>query len=72
MKILKKIKNIIIGTWNNIFKRNNKLAVKRLAICYNCECCLEITQRTNICTKCGCVLESKTRVDDEKCLLNLW
>jgi len=72
IRIIKKIRNIIIGTWNNVFHRNNEIAEKRLKICYACDKCFTLSKNIKICTLCGCVLESKARVDNEKCELNLW
>ena len=37
MVILKKLRNIIIGTYRNIFNKNIDLAIRRLKYCDKCE-----------------------------------
>jgi len=69
--LIKKIRNIIIGTWYNVFRMNNEIAMKRLVTCYGCEYCVRLTNGINICKQCGCVLESKARVNSEKCKMKL-
>ena len=68
--MIKKIKNIICGTYYNIFKRNNVLAEQRMKICNDCPYKWVLNKTTSVCKQCGCILESKTRVKDEKCLIN--
>ena len=71
-KLLKKIWNIIKGTYFNITNKHQDKADKRLAICNICNKTEILYGVGKICTMCGCVLESKTRVDDEKCEMNKW
>lgn len=66
------IKNILIGWFDSIFKRNEKLSKDRMEICNRCNSKTRITKNVCICDLCGCVLDSKTRVKDEKCDLNKW
>lgn len=61
------IKNIVIGWWRRIFKKNNELANKRLAICKNCPNNLH-----GWCGLCGCNLKAKARVEDEICHDGKW
>ena len=71
-KLLVKIRNIVIGTYNNIFKREQDLSRKRLTECYKCEDKIYIVGLGFICKHCGCVLKSKTTVFDESCPINKW
>lgn len=76
ISFLKKVWNIIKGTFYNIIKGKQQLANARLSHCKNCE------KKTNVhvgsinvgdvCSLCGCILESKVRVLDEKCDLGKW
>lgn len=68
----KKMVNIVVGTYNNIFNKNNKVARERLKICSKCSEKKYIWKLGYICKQCGCILESKTRVNNEKCPLNKW
>lgn len=70
--MVKIIIHIIIGTWNNIFKRNSKLYKQRFPICKDCENLITFGSKVHICKLCGCVMESKTRVKDEHCEINKW
>lgn len=63
---IKKFKNIIKGTVNNIFNLEDKLAKERIAICNKCEH-KEHYKGFVICNKCGCILNSKIRVPEEHC-----
>lgn len=64
--------NILIGWYNKLFKKNNKLYEDRIAICNQCDSRQKISKKESICKECGCVLSAKTRVKDEKCMLNKW
>lgn len=66
------IKNIFIGWYNKIFKKNNNLYNQRIVICNQCDSKLQLTKNEAICKECGCVLDAKLRVKDEICLLNKW
>lgn len=66
------IKNIFIGWFNKLFKKNNELYERRIAICNQCDSKLQLTPKESICKECGCVLSAKCRVKDEKCVLNKW
>lgn len=68
---IKKLKNIIIGTFRNIFGLNEDLAQKRMKICNKCICKVYY-KGFIICEECGCILDSKVRVQDEKCNNNKW
>lgn len=69
--MVKKIINIIKGTFYNITHKKQILADKRLSICKNCENRKDF-MLGDVCGLCGCILDSKTRVLDEKCEMNKW
>lgn len=69
--MVKKIKNIIVGWYNKIFKYNQSLAEYRLSICEKCEYKESILGQ-NVCGLCGCVLDAKVRVENEMCYNNKW
>lgn len=71
MNILKKIKNILIGTYRNLFDRKPEFAKRRIEICDKCE--FEKGKgRSRYCSRCLCIIESKASVEDECCLENKW
>lgn len=70
-RIFKKIGNIIIGTYRNIFNKNQDLATYRLKYCNKCEHRM-LFMGQYICDQCGCILESKVRVEDEHCMIDKW
>ena len=70
--MVKKLWNIIKGTYFNITKKHQDKADIRLNICNKCSHVENIKGLGNICNMCGCILESKTRVEDEKCEMNKW
>lgn len=69
--MVKKIWNIIKGTYYNITNKKQELANKRLGICNKCKY-KEDFPLGDICGLCGCILDSKARVIDEKCEMNKW
>ena len=71
VKLFKKIRNIIIGTYRNIFNKNQDLATQRLRYCNKCEHRMMFIGQY-ICDQCGCILESKVRVEDEHCMIDKW
>lgn len=70
-KILIKIQHIIIGTYRNIFNKNQDLATTRLQYCNKCEHRIMFMGQY-ICDQCGCIIESKVRVEDEHCIIDKW
>ena len=70
-KIVRKIINIIIGHWYNLFNINSKLYMSRYAYCKNCKHKEKIFG-INYCSLCGCPLKDKLRVEDEHCLNDKW
>jgi len=70
-RIFKKLKNIIIGTYRNIFNKKQDLATQRLKYCNKCEHRIMFMGQY-ICDQCGCILESKVRVEDEHCVIDKW
>ena len=71
MNIFKKIKNILIGTYRNIFDKKPEFAKARIEICDKCE--FEKGKgKTRYCSKCLCIIESKASVEDEDCWENKW
>ena len=71
VRVLRKIRNIIIGTYRNIFNKNQDLATRRLKYCNKCEHRMMFMGQY-ICDQCGCILESKVRVEDEHCMIDKW
>lgn len=71
VRVLRKIRNIIIGTYRNIFNKNQDLATRRLKYCNKCEHRI-LFMGQYICDQCGCILESKVRVEDEHCMIDKW
>lgn len=71
-KMVKKLINIIKGWYFRLFNKNERLAIKRIAICEKCDSRMHIDMLGDICAECGCVLEAKARVKDEECELNKW
>ena len=71
VRIFRKIRNIIIGTYRNIFNKNQDLAMLRLVYCNRCEHRMMFMGQY-ICDQCGCILESKVRVEDEHCMIDKW
>ena len=71
VRICRKIRNIIIGTYRNIFNKNQDLATQRLKYCNKCEHRIMFMGQY-ICDQCGCILESKVRVEDEHCVIDKW
>lgn len=67
-----KIKHIIIGTYNNIFNKEQELARSRLVKCFLCKHKKYIFGLGFICARCGCILRLKTTVKDEKCPTGKW
>lgn len=72
VNLLTKIKHIIVGTFNNIFRKNLNISNPRLDICKNCKEKKYIWKIGFICKQCGCILESKTTIEDEECPINKW
>lgn len=71
VRMLRKIRNIIIGTYRNIFNKNQDLATQRLKYCDKCEHRIMFMGQY-ICDQCGCIIESKVRVEDEHCMIDKW
>ena len=71
VSVLRKVRNIIIGTYRNIFNKNQDLATQRLKYCNKCEHRMMFMGQY-ICDQCGCILESKVRVEDEHCIIDKW
>lgn len=71
-RLIEKIKHIIIGTYNNLFHKEQLLSKERLGICKKCEKRKYIFLLGSICTECGCILKSKTTVKDENCPDGKW
>lgn len=65
--IILRIIDIFVGTFNNVFKLNNKLSEARLKICNRCR-----KKNKYTCSLCGCILTSKTRLKSAECPLGKW
>lgn len=72
VNVFRKIKNILIGTYRNIFKINKDYVPERMRICDACEHNKCLMKNITYCEMCGCVIDSKVRVKDEKCSINKW
>lgn len=70
--MVKKIFNILLGTFRNIFKIRPKYYDARLKICDECEHKKKIKGFGEYCDVCGCIIKSKISVKSEKCYLNKW
>lgn len=70
VKISRKIKNIIIGTYYNITNKQKGLSIYRMSLCNKCPHKKDLFG--GICEICGCILESKTRVLEERCPKKEW
>ena len=71
VRVLRKIRNIILGTYRNVFNKNQDLATLRLRYCNKCEHRMMFMGQY-ICDQCGCIIESKVRVEDEHCMIDKW
>ena len=71
LKIIKKLKNIIIGWYRKFTKKKQTLAEYRLSICNKCPY-KKIILSQEVCDLCGCVLDAKVRVEDEICYDERW
>lgn len=75
---IKKLKNIIEGNKNLLFKNNEveKIAEARLIECYKCPFKANLIIINGVqyyrCTICQCPIESKTRATNESCPKNKW
>ena len=67
--VIRKIINIIKGTYYNIFNKHENL--DRMEICRKCSHKINV-KGFEVCDLCGCILDSKTRVEDEHCEMNKW
>ena len=71
-QVVNKLRNIILGTYYNLFNKQQQVAFKRRKICNSCPHKTKLGKLGYICTKCGCIIESKIRVSSEHCYLNKW
>lgn len=71
MGLFRKLRNIAVGTYRNLFGKKEDIARKRKHICNACKFKKRVII-TDICSKCGCVINSKVRVADERCPKNFW
>ena len=69
--MVKKLINILIGTYRNLIGYKTDEIERRRCICKECEH-NEQFLNTRICNLCGCIIDSKTAVEEEKCLMNKW
>lgn len=68
---IRKMVNILVGTFRNIFKVKTKYEDERREICKDCQF-KETFAGIEYCGKCGCVIESKIKVKQEKCVIGKW
>lgn len=70
-KMVKKIRNIIVGWFRRFFKPTPEWAKQRKEICCKCpHMILFIGEQT--CGKCYCPINSKVLVEDEICYDGRW
>lgn len=69
--IFRKLLNIIIGTFKNIFKIKTNYESVRYEICKQCSD-KDSSILGEYCSKCGCLIKSKIKVKNEKCLMGKW
>lgn len=69
--IFKKLINIIIGTFRNVFKIKTNYETNRYEICKQCTH-IDESVLGEYCSKCGCLIKSKIKVKNEKCLMKKW
>ena len=53
MKLLRKLRNIIIGNINNLFGLNKEISNNRMLICDKCEHEIILFKIGKICNNCG-------------------
>lgn len=54
---------------DTVWTQANKLKLKRLAICKDCEFFVEETSK---CRQCGCFMQYKALIPSASCPLNKW
>lgn len=62
--LITKIKTILIGNFNNLFYRKNKLEQDRIKKCLNCK---HTIFNKRVCGVCYCIIDAKVTIDSEKC-----
>lgn len=70
-KVVNWIKRVIKGNWRNLIGYETKESKRRYEICKTCEHNIRFSG-VRLCELCGCPLKSKTKVEEEKCLINKW
>ena len=70
-KMIKKIKNIIIGWYTHFFKTKSEFSKQRLEICMKCPHRTQVLGE-DICSLCYCVCKVKVTVEDETCYDGRW
>lgn len=70
-KMIKKIRNIIMGWYRYLFKPKSKLARNREQICKRCSY-KETLFGQEWCSLCWCLISAKVEVEDEKCNDSRW
>lgn len=67
----KKLWNIIVGTFRNIFNVEKDFAKSRYRKCKKCPY-IDKSIFGEYCSKCGCLIQSKIKVENEKCIIGKW
>lgn len=70
-KMIKKLRNIIIGWYRYLFRPVPTFAENRRKICSKCSYNEDVCG-IKYCSLCGCVIAAKTLVEDEQCYDNRW
>lgn len=71
MRLLKKIRNILVGNWRRLRHYQTDETERRRQICKKCDSNIKF-MGARVCSQCGCIIKAKTAVESEKCLLNKW
>lgn len=66
-KMVRKIRNIIIGWFNLMIGKEHRVYQARYRICKHCRYRRRIFGLFLICSKCGCFIKAKVKSDDERC-----
>lgn len=70
-KILFTVRNIVVGWFRYLFKKQSELSKERMKICKKCEHYKRFCGG-HVCDLCYCFLPQKSEVEDEQCYAEKW
>lgn len=70
--VIKKLFNILLGTFRNVFKIRPEYYYSRYKICKQCKNKKYLKGFGEYCDLCGCIIKSKVSVKSEHCYDNKW